>query len=253
MSQYKAVIMDVDGTLSNFSSTNMPLMPTKVVIDAINKAKEKVSVGVATSRPLIKMKPILEEIKFNCFCILHNGAQIIDPFTLETTWARPLDIRSLKPLHEIAKMYGIRAYFSNFESNLSIESFDQLASNSVADVFYDGVEYEISNTVYSELEKIPNIAIHRLSSRWENKYEISITNKEATKESAILEVANLMQISPEDIIGIGDAHNDIPLLNACGYKVAMGNAVDEVKAIANMIAPTVEEDGVKHILEKLVL
>ena len=40
---------------------------------------------------------------------------------------------------------------------------------------------------------------------------------------------------------------------ACGLKIAMGNAVPELKAIADFIAPTVEEDGVATVIEKFVL
>jgi hydroxymethylpyrimidine pyrophosphatase-like HAD family hydrolase len=40
---------------------------------------------------------------------------------------------------------------------------------------------------------------------------------------------------------------------ACGLKVAMGNAVADVKAIANYIAPSVEEDGIADVIEKFVL
>jgi Cof subfamily protein (haloacid dehalogenase superfamily) len=250
MFQFKIIMMDVDGTLSNYSSTNMPLMPTVAVRNAIKKTQGKILIGVATSRPLSKMKPIFEEIKFDCPCILHNGAQIIDPHNLETLWMKPLAHSALKPLYEIANKYGIHAYFSNFESNVNLESYDQLLSNSVADVFYDGVDVEVSNSVLSELSKLSEIFVHRLSSRWKGKYEFSITDKVATKENAIMEVAKLLKISSLEIVGVGDAHNDIPLLSACGYKVAMGNAVDEVKAIADLVVPSVEEDGIKFVLEK---
>ncbi|HXS15232.1 MAG TPA: HAD hydrolase family protein, partial [Candidatus Saccharimonadales bacterium] len=60
-------------------------------------------------------------------------------------------------------------------------------------------------------------------------------------------------ISTEEIIGIGDGHNDFPLLMACGLKVAMGNAVDDLKAIADYIAPSVDEDGVADVIEKFIL
>src|SRR5689334_24444895 len=100
MRKYKAVMMDVDGTLSNYSSTNLPLMPTQPVVDAIQQAEDQFFIGIATSRPLVKMRPILEAVKFNCYCILHNGAQIIDPRTLETRWTRPISHDALRPLYD---------------------------------------------------------------------------------------------------------------------------------------------------------
>lgn len=62
-----------------------------------------------------------------------------------------------------------------------------------------------------------------------------------------------MGISTSEIIGIGDHYNDFPLLMACGFKVAMGNAVPELKAIADYIAPSVENNGLADVLEKFVL
>ena len=55
------------------------------------------------------------------------------------------------------------------------------------------------------------------------------------------------------MIGVGDARNDAPLLNVCGLKVAMGNADDKLKKIAHYIAPSVDEDGVAHVVERFIL
>lgn len=45
----------------------------------------------------------------------------------------------------------------------------------------------------------------------------------------------------------------MPLLMACGLRVAMGNAVEDLKAIADYIAPPVENDGVADVIEKFIL
>ena len=82
---------------------------------------------------------------------------------------------------------------------------------------------------------------------------IHVTGSEASKLHGIVEVARILNIKTEEIIGVGDGYNDFPLLLACGLKVAMGNAIPELKAIADFIAPTVEEDGVAVVLEKFVL
>ena len=82
---------------------------------------------------------------------------------------------------------------------------------------------------------------------------VAVNTIAATKQHGILEVAKIMGISTHEIIGIGDASNDIPLLMACGLKVAIGNATEDVKAIADYIAPTVEEDGVADVIEKFIL
>ena len=54
-------------------------------------------------------------------------------------------------------------------------------------------------------------------------------------------------------MAIGDGHNDIPLLEAAGFKVAMGNAPDEVKAVADYVAPSLQDDGVAEAIERFIL
>jgi hydroxymethylpyrimidine pyrophosphatase-like HAD family hydrolase len=55
------------------------------------------------------------------------------------------------------------------------------------------------------------------------------------------------------VIAIGDGHNDMPLLEAAGLKVAMGNAPDEVKQLADYVAPSLADDGVAAAIDKFVL
>ena len=252
MKKYKALMLDVDGTLSNYSTTNLPLMPTEKVINAIQKAKKHVFVGLATSRPLKKVNPIIEKVGFNGYSILHNGAQIIDT-SMKTVWERTIDESSLKILFSITEKYNILTYCSDFNQNINIKSFDQIKSASIGDYFFDGIPNEVLVEVENTLSTIPNISIHKMYSKWEGKSEISITHKDATKETAIVEVARLLKISTEDIIGVGDGYNDIPLLNICGLKVAMGNAEKELKNIADVVTNTVENDGVKSVIEKYIL
>jgi hypothetical protein len=81
---------------------------------------------------------------------------------------------------------------------------------------------------------------------------INITDALASKLHGVVEVARMLHIKTEDIIGVGDGYVDFPLLMACGLKIAMGNAVPELKAIADFIAPTVDEDGVAVVIDKFI-
>jgi hydroxymethylpyrimidine pyrophosphatase-like HAD family hydrolase len=83
--------------------------------------------------------------------------------------------------------------------------------------------------------------------------DIYITHSEATKYYAAHELARILGIDTSEMIGVGDARNDAPLLNVCGLKIAMGNADNKLKSIAHYIAPSVDEDGVAHVVEKFIL
>ena len=63
-------------------------------------------------------------------------------------------------------------------------------------------------------------------------------------------------MNPSNIVAVGDSYNDLPMLEACGLSVAMGNAPPEVKSIADFVVPSVENDGLAvaindHVLPKL--
>jgi 5-amino-6-(5-phospho-D-ribitylamino)uracil phosphatase len=73
-----------------------------------------------------------------------------------------------------------------------------------------------------------------------------------TKWSAIARLARLWGIGREAICAVGDDVNDIPMIASAGLGVAMGNALPEVKAAANRIAPTHDEDGLARVVEWLL-
>ena len=61
------------------------------------------------------------------------------------------------------------------------------------------------------------------------------------------------RLSFSHVIAFGDDHNDTEIIRSSYLGIAMGNAVPELKAIAQYIAPSNEEDGVAHVLENLLL
>lgn len=73
------------------------------------------------------------------------------------------------------------------------------------------------------------------------------------KGQALRQLCTLLQVDLQRVLAIGDNDNDIPLLQAAGYGVAMGNATSGLKAVADWIAPSIEEDGAAVALEQLLL
>lgn len=71
---------------------------------------------------------------------------------------------------------------------------------------------------------------------------------EATKACAVTALASHLEIDIQEVVALGDDLNDIDMLNACGVSVAMDNALPEVKAVANQICGTNDEDGVARWL-----
>ena len=79
--------------------------------------------------------------------------------------------------------------------------------------------------------------------------ELEITAAGVDKGTGASWLADRLGVSREATVGFGDGANDLPLVGAVGRFVAMGNADDEVKAVASEVCPTIDEDGVAQWLD----
>lgn len=84
-------------------------------------------------------------------------------------------------------------------------------------------------------------------------YNIEVNSCDAQKGRALRELCANLGIDPACAMAFGDGLNDVSMLRDAGVGVAMGNASDEVKAQANLVAPHNDEDGVAQIVERYVL
>lgn len=86
--------------------------------------------------------------------------------------------------------------------------------------------------------------------RW-HPYAVDILRKENSKARGIQDVLNKLNIDIESAMAFGDGINDLEMLPAVGLGVAMGNGVEELKAVADFITKPIEEDGILYALETL--
>ena len=93
----------------------------------------------------------------------------------------------------------------------------------------------------------PNIAVSSSVPR-----NVEINREDATKGRALLALAEHLGLRREQTMAFGDGLNDITMIKSAGIGVAMGNAVDEVKRVADEITATNDEDGVAAVVEGLL-
>jgi hydroxymethylpyrimidine pyrophosphatase-like HAD family hydrolase len=75
---------------------------------------------------------------------------------------------------------------------------------------------------------------------------------DVSKANALKFITKLLDIQPEEVLAIGDNHNDIEMLRFAGLGIAMGNAHEEVKSVADYVTLKNTEDGVAVALEKFL-
>ena len=102
-------------------------------------------------------------------------------------------------------------------------------------------------TVEQEAEVMPHL--HSVTSaRWYPDFT-DITASKADKGQGLLSMAAAENIAIADTMAFGDGGNDIAILRQAGIGVAMGNANDDVKAVANYVTSSVDDDGIANALK----
>ena len=81
---------------------------------------------------------------------------------------------------------------------------------------------------------------------------IEINAKNATKGSALCFLCEKIGVPIGQCMAFGDGTNDYSMLRAAGFGVAMGNASEEVQSCADAVTETNEEDGVAHMIERVL-
>lgn len=89
--------------------------------------------------------------------------------------------------------------------------------------------------------------------QYRNEDRYTFYDVTAGKRNAIAFLADYLNISLSDVLVFGDDINDIEMISDCGYGVAMGNALPEVKAVADEVTRNNEEDGIAVFLDKFIL
>lgn len=246
--KYKALMLDIDGTI--IKNSGKEIFPTKKVKTAIKKADKLIHVGLATSRPYPMASHIINHLSLSGPCILTGGAQIFDPVKNRIVYEKQIDLPSINKVYKIINKYDLVVLDDGRGIKASLKETD---IKNPTQLWIEIKNQKDVDAIFSELSNISSISIHKMISRFDGNMEMIIGHTEATKQHGIQKVAEILGIETHDIIGVGDGYNDFPLLMACGLKIAMGNAVDDLKEIADYIAPSVEEDGVTDIIERFIL
>lgn len=248
--KYKALICDVDGTLVANTKNSLP---SQRVIDTINEASKYIHIGVATARPLIMVKPIFEQLNLSGPSIINGGAQIVDAKSHIMFREQALIAEDLASVQQILERKLKVDYFINDDGNDHIPGARIYIPNKPFHIATRELTPERADEVVESLSHIPTIAVHKFLWQEVGTIGVLITHASATKQHGILEVARLLNINTHEIIGVGDGPNDFPLFMASGLRVAMGNAIPDLKAIADYITASVEEDGVAELIDKFIL
>lgn len=265
------LVLDIDGTIAGESNEINP-----GVKEAIAKVKAQgIKVAIATGRMYCSALRFHQAIQSDLPLIVYQGAWIQDPITQVRHRHLPLSLESAHQLLDYFEQPALRDLISvhlYINDRLYVR---EIANETEAYTMRSSVKAhpvgDLRQALTTEPTKLLALSddIELIDNIWgtlRKRYtpaELYLTKSVATffeatnplvnKGTAVRYLAEeYLGIKPENVMAIGDNFNDLEMLEYAGIGVAMGSAPAGVQAIADWVAPTVEEDGAIAAIEKFL-
>lgn len=260
---YRLIALDVDGTLLNDDHELTPR-----VRQAVRAAAEQGSeIVLATGRGTVSALPVLAELGLKGTVITHNGASVVDSQTREVLYQTPIS-------HELADRYAIylREREIHFDMNTALELYVEGMSKDTEEMYHKLLAHPVRRekelgfpegmlkmSIYAPKQVLDDLERdwlewqHELQAVRSGDYFMDVQHLHATKGKALEKLAALRGIPREQILALGNYYNDIGMLAYAGWGVAMDNSPLEVKAEADEVTVSNNEDGVAVVLGQHVL
>lgn len=268
----KAIFLDIDGTILS-SDHNVPRINKTMIHRAIDEGH---TVVINTGRPVKGALHIIDKLEFHkkgCFLLSYNGSILYDCHEKQIVKMKCLDPDMAVKVLKAAVEEGIHCH--TYDENQIIMP---LGTDAELEFYRELTRLPyIQNVPFEDFKKynlqkvmLIDITNHEKLERFKAKYEdefsdyfqfffsdpryLEYVKKGVNKGSAIHEFCKEFGIEEENTIAVGDEENDIDMIREAHIGVAMKNAKESVKAIADVIT---EKDnnqgGVAEIIEKYML
>lgn len=265
---YKIIALDIDGTLTN--SKKIITEPTKEALLDIQEQGYKVV--LASGRPTPGMAKLADELcldKFGSYVLSYNGAKITDWHSKEVIYQKTLPLSAIPDLYNSAidGGVGIISYENDnviagtpIDDYMLIESRINKLDIKYVENFPEYIDFPVNKCLMTGEHRILQKAEQKLKKKYNSllsiyfsePYFLEIMPQKVDKAQSLLTLLNTIGLNSEEMICCGDGFNDISMIEIAGLGVAMENAQDAVKAAADYITRSNDEDGILHVIQKFI-
>ncbi|MDR2660848.1 MAG: Cof-type HAD-IIB family hydrolase [Lactobacillaceae bacterium] len=263
----KLIAIDIDGTLVNSKQ-----QITQEVKESIQEVLQKeIKVVIATGRPLPGVRHIIDElgIKGNeQYVITYNGGLILSAsgneilkfpipqkeidklnnFSLENNvYMQAETINSAVTTHKIIPYWG---NFENALVKLPLHvDLNSIPLNDYFKVMFIDEEAKL-NLIQNKVPKNVTDTVNMIRSTAQN---LEFVSPKTSKGDALLALTKFLNIDIKDTLAIGDQENDYSMIENAGIGIAMGNAIQRIKNIADFVTTSNDENGVANAITRYIL
>ena len=273
MAEIKLIATDLDGTFLQGGHT-----PHPENIKAVRACQQAgIKVCVCTGRNWAECRKIVKDVGFDDFCAVNNGASIIEVNTGELRYHNRFDPNAIAGLVDVMLEYpGVKFGLTGLESTAVLSGymedwFEQEPEELLEELYhlkiYDTKE-ELVDACREDVERIncrlPFLQYFEQVREKMKRYTdiemmqstdgyLEISAKDGTKAEALTVLADIYNVKPENVMALGDNYNDLYMLAWAGTGVAMGNADQRLKDMADHVTDTNKNAGVAKAMYEIAL
>lgn len=263
---YKLVAVDMDGTL-----LTPDLQISGATVETVREAIDNgIVITLSTGRMYLAALPFADMLQLDVPLITCNGALTKCSMTGKVYDVKTISGKYCSEIIEYCRNAGISASIYNNDEifiekdsgNVEIHEEMDKAEPQVVEDLNDVLDGSIIKLLLNSHDKrgleyhtnmLYDKYAEKLNFYFSLPYFVEIVNAFANKRNALESLAEKLGVRREEIIAIGDNYNDMDMIQYAGLGVAMGNAPQYLKEIADFVTYSNDEDGVRHVLEKFIL
>lgn len=262
---YRIIALDLDGTLTNHDKEITPL-----TLRTLLAAQEKGAIIVlASGRPTYGIAPLAQELQLDThggYILSYNGGKIVDWSKQQECFSQHLPQPAIPVIYEYAKLSGhaLLGYAGNEiiteapddpyvkeESRINkmdIRHVDNLLQHIEPNPTKLLMTGDPAQMIQAEEDLSQRLSPYGMDVFRSAPFFLELVPKGIDKAQSLLRLLAKVNLTPADMIAFGDGYNDLSMLQLAGMGVAMANAAPEVRAQADYITLSNEEDGVAAAL-----
>lgn len=271
MSEYKMIVLDLDGTLTNQNKEITP--KTK---ETLMRAQEQGKIVVlASGRPTYGVMPLAEELHledYGGYILSFNGGIIMNCKTKEAVFSRQIPAESNGKIIDLAQEHNVsiltyenRTLLTNRPEDQYVQLESRINTLKIIPMTIEELKAHVTFSVPKFLmtddgdylamvePKVKAALGKNFSVYRSDPFFLEILPKGIDKAQSLERLLAVIGVKREEMIACGDGYNDLTMVQYAGLGVAMGNGVLPVRKAADYITLTNEEDGVAHVVEKFML
>lgn len=265
---YELIVLDLDGTLTNSKKEISP--KTK---EALLKVQEEgVRVVLASGRPTPGVMPLAKELslgEYGGYILSFNGGRIINVETGRLVYNVSVPEELIPEIYRAAVQYetGIITYTddkivlgSEIDRYIEIEQAINKISYWKPENFVEAIDFPVNKFLLTGEGSHLEMVVKKLQDQFGEKlnifrsepFFIEVMPPNIDKAYSLSRLLGQLHYSRKQMICCGDGFNDVSMLRYAGLGVAMANAQPEVKAEADFITRSNDEDGIAYVIEKFI-